>query len=281
MNTLESALTTTSQDTATLATRDLSLGYGERLIIDRLSVELPAARITAIVGPNGCGKSTLLAGLSRILAPRGGAVLLDGRDIAHTPTREVARRLALLPQDASAPDGLTVEELIQFGRQPYRGLMRQWSAGDAAIVRAALRATRLEALADRPLDALSGGQRQRAWIAMAVAQDTPLLLLDEPTSALDLGHQIEVLDLVRKLAREGKTVVMVIHDLASACRYADHLIAMHNGRIVAQGAPLDVVSEQLVEQLYGVRCTLMREPGTGAPLIVNPVAIGQEVTTGA
>lgn len=281
MNTLESALTTTSQDTATLATRDLSLGYGERLIIDRLSVELPAARITAIVGPNGCGKSTLLAGLSRILAPRGGAVLLDGRDMAHTPTREVARRLALLPQDASAPDGLTVEELIQFGRQPYRGLMRQWSAGDAAIVRAALRATRLEALADRPLDALSGGQRQRAWIAMAVAQDTPLLLLDEPTSALDLGHQIEVLDLVRKLAREGKTVVMVIHDLASACRYADHLIAMHNGRIVAQGAPLDVVSEQLVEQLYGVRCTLMREPGTGAPLIVNPVAIGQEVTTGA
>src|SRR5690606_35874212 len=221
MNTLESALTTTSPDTATLATRDLSLGYGERLIIDRLSVELPAARITAIVGPNGCGKSTLLAGLSRILAPRGGAVLLDGRDIAHTPTREVARRLALLPQDASAPDGLTVEELIQFGRQPYRGLMRQWSAGDAAIVRAALRATRLEALADRPLDALSGGQRQRAWIAMAVAQDTPLLLLDEPTSALDLGHQIEVLDLVRKLAREGKTVVMVIHDLASACRYAD------------------------------------------------------------
>lgn len=281
MNTLESALTTTSQDTATLATRDLSLGYGERLIIDRLSVELPAARITAIVGPNGCGKSTLLAGLSRILAPRGGAVLLDGRDIAHTPTREVARRLALLPQDASAPDGLTVEELIQFGRQPYRGLMRQWSAGDAAIVRAALRATRLEALADRPLDALSGGQRQRAWIAMAVAQDTPLLLLDEPTSALDLGHQIEVLDLVRKLAREGKTVVMVIHDLVSACRYADHLIAMHNGRIVAQGAPLDVVSEQLVEQLYSVRCTLMREPGTGAPLIVNPVAIGQEVTTGA
>lgn len=281
MNTLESALTTTSQDTATLATRDLSLGYGERLIIDRLSVELPAARITAIVGPNGCGKSTMLAGLSRILAPRGGAVLLDGRDIAHTPTREVARRLALLPQDASAPDGLTVEELIQFGRQPYRGLMRQWSAGDAAIVRAALRATRLEALADRPLDALSGGQRQRAWIAMAVAQDTPLLLLDEPTSALDLGHQIEVLDLVRKLAREGKTVVMVIHDLVSACRYADHLIAMHNGRIVAQGAPLDVVSERLVEQLYGVRCTLMREPGTGAPLIVNPVAIGQEVTTGA
>src|SRR5690606_24029676 len=203
------------------------------------------------------------------------------RDIAHTPTREVARRLALLPQDASAPDGLTVEELIQFGRQPYRGLMRQWSAGDAAIVRAALRATRLEALADRPLDALSGGQRQRAWIAMAVAQDTPLLLLDEPTSALDLGHQIEVLDLVRKLAREGKTVVMVIHDLASACRYADHLIHMLNGRIVAQGAPLVVVSEQLVEQLYGVQCTLMREPGTGAPVFVDPVAIGQEVTTGA
>jgi len=258
---------------STLQTRELTLGYGERTIVDRLTVQIPEARITAIVGPNGCGKSTLLAGMARILSPRAGTVLLDGRDIAGMPTREVARKLALLPQDATAPDGLTVEELIQFGRQPYRGLMRQWSPQDAAIVRAALRATQLEPLAERPLDSLSGGQRQRAWIAMTVAQDTPLLLLDEPTSALDLGHQIEVLELIRELSRQGKTIIMVIHDLASACRYADHIIAMRDGEIIAEGDPAGVVTEELVEKLYGVRCTLLREPGTGAPLIVNPVSI--------
>lgn len=262
-----------SAKSSTLQTRELTLGYGERTIVDRLTVQIPEARITAIVGPNGCGKSTLLAGMARILSPRAGTVLLDGRDIAGMPTREVARKLALLPQDATAPDGLTVEELIQFGRQPYRGLMRQWSPQDAAIVRAALRATQLEPLAERPLDSLSGGQRQRAWIAMTVAQDTPLLLLDEPTSALDLGHQIEVLELIRELSRQGKTVIMVIHDLASACRYADHIIAMRDGEIIAEGDPAGVVTEELVEKLYGVRCTLLREPGTGAPLIVNPVSI--------
>ena len=258
---------------ATLSTQDLVLAYGDRKVIDRLKVEIPPAQVTAIVGPNGCGKSTLLAGLARIMAPKSGTVLLDGRDINTLATREVAHKLALLPQDASAPDGLTVEELIQFGRQPYRSLMRQWSQEDNAIVRAALRATQLESLAHRPLDALSGGQRQRAWIAMTVAQDTPLLLLDEPTSALDLGHQIEVLELIRELSREGKTVVMVIHDLPSACRYADHIIAMHQGEIIAEGQPAQIVTEKLVEQLYGVRCTLLHEPGTGAPLIVNPVSI--------
>lgn len=262
---------------ATLNTQNLALGYGERKIIDGLTVDIPPAKVTAIVGPNGCGKSTLLAGLARILAPKSGTVLLDGRDINTLATREVAHKLALLPQDASAPDGLTVEELIQFGRQPYRSLMRQWSPQDNAIVQAALRATQLEPLADRPLDALSGGQRQRAWIAMTVAQDTPLLLLDEPTSALDLGHQIEVLELVRELSQQGKTVVMVIHDLPSACRYADHIIAMHEGEIVAEGRPVDIVTECLVERLYGVRCTLLHEPGTGAPLIVNPVSVRHQV----
>lgn len=265
-----------SASSATLATQQLSLGYGSRTVVDQLNVEIPPGKVTAIVGPNGCGKSTLLAGLARILAPQSGAVLLDGRDINTLRTREVAHKLALLPQDAQAPDGLTVEELIQFGRQPYRSLMRQWSPEDSAIVQTALRATRLEALAERPLDALSGGQRQRAWIAMTIAQDTPLLLLDEPTSALDLGHQIEVLELVRELSRHGRTVIMVIHDLPSACRYADHLIAMHCGEIVAEGEPAQIVSEALVEQLYGVRCTLLHEPGTGAPLIVNPVSIRHE-----
>ena len=257
----------------TLATRDLSLGYTDRLIVDQLTLDLPTGKVTAIVGPNGCGKSTLLAGLARILAPRSGAVILDGRTIQSMSTKEVARKLALLPQDANAPDGLTVEELIQFGRQPYRGLMRQWSPQDAAIVHAALQATQLESLADRPLDSLSGGQRQRAWIAMTVAQDTPLLLLDEPTSALDLGHQIEVLELIRRLALQGKTVVMVIHDLPSACRYADHIIALHSGQVIAEGPPSTIVTAKLVEQLYGVRCTLIPEPGTGVPLIVNPVSI--------
>lgn len=258
---------------ATLSTQELVLAYGERKVIDGLTVKIPPSKVTAIVGPNGCGKSTLLAGLARILAPSSGTVLLDGRDINTLPTREVAHKLALLPQDAAAPDGLTVEELIQFGRQPYRSLMRQWSQQDNAIVQTALRATQLEPLADRPLDALSGGQRQRAWIAMTVAQDTPLLLLDEPTSALDLGHQIEVLELIRDLSRQGKTVVMVIHDLPSACRYADHIIAMHEGEIIAEGQPVDIVTEALVEQLYSVRCTLLHEPGTGVPLIVNPVSL--------
>lgn len=264
---------TPSMNSCTLATRDITLGYAERIIIRDLTLEIPPGQVTAIVGPNGCGKSTLLAGLARIRAPQSGAVLLDGRAIASMSTREVAHLLALLPQDASAPDGLTVEELVEFGRQPYRGLMRQWSPEDAGIVRDALRATQLEGLAGRPLDSLSGGQRQRAWIAMTVAQDTPLLLLDEPTSALDLGHQIEVLELIRKLARKGKTVVMVIHDLPSACRYADHLIAMCGGTVIAQGAPASIVTESLVERLYGVRCTLLHEPGTGAPLIVNPVSV--------
>ncbi len=262
---------------ATLATRELTLGYAERAVIDGLTLEIPPGKVTAIVGPNGCGKSTLLAGLARIRTPRSGTVVLDGRAIGSLPTREVARRLALLPQDASAPDGLTGEELVRFGRQPYRGLMRQWSPEDAAVVGGALRDTQMEALADRPLDSLSGGQRQRAWIAMTVAQDTPLLLLDEPTSALDLGHQIEVLELIRKLARRGKTIVMVIHDLASACRYADHIVAMHAGRIIAEGAPADIVTATLVERLYGVRCTLLHEPLTGVPLIVNPVAVRHEV----
>jgi len=269
----QDSLTAAPARSATLNTQGLTLGYGDRNIVDQLTVEIPPARVTAIVGPNGCGKSTLLAGLSRILPPRSGSVLLDGRDIHSLGTREVAQKLALLPQDASAPDGLTVEELIQFGRQPYRGLMRQWSEKDSIIVQKALRSTQLESLADRPLDSLSGGQRQRAWIAMTVAQGTPLLLLDEPTSALDLGHQIEVLELIRELARKGRTVVMVIHDLPSACRYADHLIAMRNGEIIAEGKPAEVVTETLVEQLYGVRCTLLHEPGTGAPLIVNPVSI--------
>ncbi|MCP1314237.1 MULTISPECIES: ABC transporter ATP-binding protein [unclassified Halomonas] len=253
----------------TLSTRTLAMSYGPRRVIDALDLDLPRGQVTAIVGPNGCGKSTLLSGLARLHKPDSGAVLLDGADVQSLPAKELARQLALLPQEATAPEGLTVTELIRFGRQPHQGWLRQWSAEDQAVVQYALEAAGLKELAERPLDALSGGQRQRAWIAMTIAQQTPLLLLDEPTSALDLGHQIEVFELVRKLAGEGRTVVMVLHDLASACRYADHLIAMNAGHIVAEGKPSTVVTPALVKTLYQVECTLLTDPATGSPLIAN------------
>lgn len=256
-----------------LVARQLSLSYGRgnarRSVIDALDLQLPAGQVTAIVGPNGCGKSTLLASLARLHAPDAGAVLLDGRDIQRLPAREVARRLALLPQDTQAPEGLTVAELIRFGRQPHQGLLRQWSAEDRRVVEEALTAADLHALADRPLEAMSGGQRQRAWIAMAIAQQTPLLLLDEPTSALDLGHQLEVFELIRDLAASGKTLAMVVHDLVSACRFADYLVAMLEGRIVAAGKPSEVVTAELVRELYGVECTLIQDPATGSPILTN------------
>ena len=252
-----------------LATRDLSLGYGRITIIDELALSLPTGQVTAIVGPNGCGKSTLLAGLARLHAPSHGAVLLDGQDIQQLPARELARRLALLPQEASAPEGLTVAELVRFGRQPHQGWLRQWSAEDQQVVHEALAAADVDELADRPLDTLSGGQRQRAWIAMTIAQQTPLLLLDELTSALDLGHQIEVFELVRRLAAHGRTVVMVLHDLASACRYADHLVALRHGHLVAAGPPGEVVTTELVRQLYDIDCTLIPDPATGSLLLAN------------
>ncbi|AHL76905.1 ABC transporter [Stutzerimonas stutzeri] len=252
-----------------LEARQLSMGYGDTAVLRDLDLQLPSGQVTAIVGPNGCGKSTLLAGLARLHKPSAGAVLLNGEAINRLPTREVARQLALLPQDASAPDGLTVAELIRFGRQPHQRLLHQWSERDQAIVEAALQVANLTELADRPLQSMSGGQRQRAWIAMAIAQDTPLLLLDEPTSALDLGHQIEVFELIRQLAAAGKTVVMVVHDLASACHYADHLVAMQNGRVIAEGVPNEVVTPELVHALYGVHCTLLRDPVHGSPIIAG------------
>lgn len=269
MTLLSSLLGDTRQPDVRLEARDLGMGYAQTTIIDDLNLLIPSGKVTAIVGPNGCGKSTLLAGLARLHKPSAGQVLLDGKVIGSLPSRDVARRLALLPQDASAPDGLTVSELIRFGRQPHQSLLRQWSEEDQAIVEAALVAADLVDLADRPLESMSGGQRQRAWIAMAIAQATPLLLLDEPTSALDLGHQIEVFELIRQLAAAGKTVVMVVHDLSSACRYADHLIAMHQGHIVASGTPQEIVTPELVEHLYGVRCTLLRDPLSGTPVIAG------------
>lgn len=252
-----------------LAAHGLALGHGKLQVIEDLELALPDGQVTAIVGPNGCGKSTLLSGLARIHRPRSGAVLLDGRDIFRRPSREVARTLALLPQETSAPEGMTVMDLVRFGRQPHQDWLRQWSGDDQAAVQRALAAADVSDLADRALDTLSGGQRQRAWIAMSIAQQTPLLLLDEPTSALDLGHQIEVFELIRSLADAGKTVAMVVHDLVSACRYADHLIAMQQGQIVAQGRPEEVVTPELIHALYQITCDLLTDPATGAPIPVN------------
>ncbi|MFC5948808.1 ABC transporter ATP-binding protein [Pseudonocardia lutea] len=257
-----------------LGAAGLGLGYGRREVVRGLDLELPAGKVTAIVGPNGCGKSTLLAGLARVLAPRAGTVLLDGEELAGLPTREIARRLGLLPQSAAAPDGLTVRDLVRHGRAPHQGLLRQWSAADAEAVENALAAADLLDLADRQLETLSGGQRQRAWIAMTVAQDTGVLLLDEPTSALDLGHQLEVHEMLHGLAGRGRTVVMVLHDLSAACRHADHVVAMLDGQVVAEGEPAAVVTAELVGRLYGVDCEVLTGP-SGVP-VVCPTGLRRE-----
>lgn len=252
-----------------LCAEQLSLSYGDQQIIQQLSLSLPQQQITAIIGPNGCGKSTLLSGLARVLAPKAGHVLLNGQSIQRIATRKVAQQLALLPQEAQAPDGLTVLELIRFGRQPHQGFLQSWSAEDEAVVQDALRLTNLQTLADQPLNAISGGQRQRAWLAMTVAQSTPLLLLDELTSALDLGHQIEVFEIIQQLAKAGKTIVMVVHDMVSACRYADHIVALKHGQIMAQGKPAEVITSALIEQLYGVHCHIMQDPHNDSLLLTG------------
>ncbi|WP_410614840.1 ABC transporter ATP-binding protein [Amycolatopsis sp. lyj-109] len=255
--------------TPSLRVRDLRVAYDDRLVIDGLDLDIPPGKITAIVGPNACGKSTLLRTLARLLTPKSGTVYLDGRSIQDLPTRQVAQRLGILPQSPVAPEGMTVADLVGRGRAPHQSWWRQWSTSDESAVHAALAATSMTDLADRPVDELSGGQRQRAWIAMAVAQGTPVLLLDEPTTYLDLAHQIDVLDLVVDLNRaDGRTVVMVLHDLPQACRYADHVIAMKAGRVVASGEPASVITEELVEEVFDVRCQVSSDPVSGTPMVI-------------
>jgi iron complex transport system ATP-binding protein len=258
---------TTPASGARLVARGVRLAYDDHVVVDGLDLEVPHGQITAIVGANACGKSTLLRALARLLTPTAGTVLLDGQEITRLPTREVARRLGMLPQGPVAPEGLTVEDLVSRGRFPHQRLLRRWSAEDQSIVEDALRATGVDVLRDRPIDELSGGQRQRSWIAMALAQDTELLLLDEPTTYLDLAHQLEVLDLLAELNEErGRTVVMVLHDLAHACRYADHVVAMKDGAVHATGAPREVVTAEFVNEVFGVRCQVAPCPVTGTPL---------------
>ncbi|CAL9507822.1 putative siderophore transport system ATP-binding protein YusV [Streptomyces sp. enrichment culture] len=253
----------------TLRTEELRLTYDRHEVVKGLSLDIPPGRITMIVGPNACGKSTLLRGLARLLTPASGSVLLDGASIHSRPTREVATTLGILPQTPVAPDGITVTDLVGRGRYPHQGWFRRWSDEDERAVAEALEATDVAELADRSVDELSGGQRQRVWIAMALAQGTDLLLLDEPTTYLDITHQVEVLDLLTDLnSSAGTTVVVVLHDLNLACRYADHLVAMRDGRIVAEGPPAEVVTEQVVSDVFGLRCTLVDDPVSGTPLIV-------------
>ncbi|MFI8361993.1 ABC transporter ATP-binding protein [Streptomyces sp. NPDC090085] len=254
--------------TARLVARGVTVGYGARSVIDDLHVEIPPGVITTIIGSNGCGKSTLLRTLSRLLKPTSGQVVLDGDDIATLRTRDVAKKLGLLPQTPVAPEGLTVADLVARGRHPHQSWLRQWSSDDAAVVERALAMTGVSDLADRPVDALSGGQRQRVWISMTLAQGTDLLLLDEPTTYLDLAHAIDVLDLVDDLHEAGCTVVMVLHDLNLATRYSDNLVVMKAGSILAQGHPREVITAELLLEAFGLRAKVIDDPVGDRPLIV-------------
>ncbi|HTJ72436.1 MAG TPA: ABC transporter ATP-binding protein [Actinospica sp.] len=254
--------------TSRLATRKLTLGYDRRQVIGDLDVEIPDRSFTVIIGANGCGKSTLLRALARVLKPSAGTVLLDGKAIGEYPSRQVARTIGLLPQSPITPEGITVAELVSRGRFPHQGALRRESPEDRAVVERCLAETALTELKDRPVASLSGGQRQRAWIAMALAQDTELLLLDEPTTYLDLAHQIDVLDLCARLHTAGRTVVAVLHDLNQAARYASHMIVLREGEVIAQGAPTEVVTAGLVEQAFGLRARIIGDPETGTPLVI-------------
>ena len=270
---------------AVLNARDLTLKYDQRCVVDGLSIEIPEGKVTMIVGGNACGKSTLLRGLSRLLKPAGGVVTLDGKDIHSRPARELARTLGLLPQHPAAPDGITVRDLVSRGRYPHQGFFRSWGARDVSqnerAVQRALEATATLDLARRNVDELSGGQRQRVWIAMALAQETDVLLLDEPTTYLDLAHQVEVLDLVTDLNRNrGTTVAIILHDLNLAARYADHIIAMKAGGVVALGAPGEVVTAELVRDVFGLDSRIIPDPVSGTPLII-PVGRHHANATGS
>jgi iron complex transport system ATP-binding protein len=248
---------------------DLTAGYGDRTVLSSLDLAVPPGRITAIVGANACGKSTLLRAMSRLLAPEAGTVLLDGRDLHRMPAKELARTLGLLPQSPIAPEGITVADLVGRGRAPHQRMFARWSKDDDAAVAAALEATRTVELAERSVDELSGGQRQRVWIAMALAQRTDVLLLDEPTTFLDVSHQVEVLDLLTDLNRDrGTTVVMVLHDLNLAARYADHLVALTEGRVHAAGEPAAVLTEDTVRAVFGLDSRVIPDPTSGKPLML-------------
>ncbi len=254
---------------ARLRAESLTVGYGDRIILPDISLAVPDGRITVILGANACGKSTLLKALARLLRPRSGVVSLDGRTLSSIHPRQLARMLGLLPQSPIVPEGITVGELVSRGRHPHRRMLRGAGLRDEEAVRGAMEATGVLALSERCVDALSGGQRQRVWIAMALAQETELLLLDEPTTFLDIAHQVEILDLLTDLNRtRGTTIVMVLHDLNLSARYADHIVALQGGRVLAQGKPAEVVTEAVVRSVYGLECRVVPDPVSGTPLVV-------------
>ncbi|WP_320731106.1 iron-enterobactin ABC transporter ATP-binding protein [Enterobacter sichuanensis] len=248
---------------------NLTLGYGKKIIARDLTVAIPDGHFTAIIGPNGCGKSTLLRTLSRLMTPVEGSVFLDGEQIQRFPSKEVARRIGLLAQNATTPGDITVLELVSRGRYPHQPLFTRWRKEDEEAVNRAMRATGITDLALQSVNTLSGGQRQRAWIAMVLAQETAIMLLDEPTTWLDISHQIDLLELLSELNRtQGYTLAAVLHDLNQACRYATHLIALRDGEIVAQGAPKEIVTPELIARIYGMRCMIIDDPVAGTPLVV-------------
>lgn len=252
-----------------IETNKLTLSYGETIIIDELNLKIPKGEITVFIGGNGCGKSTLLRSIARLLKPKSGSVLLDGTAIASLSTKAVAKKMAILPQSPSAPEGLTVLQLVKQGRYPYQTWLKQWTEEDEEKVNNALKATGIEQLRDRTVDSLSGGQRQRAWIAMTLAQDTDILLLDEPTTYLDMTHQIEILDLLFELNEmENRTIVMVLHDLNLACRYAHNIVAIKDRAIFAQGKPEYVINCSLVKNVFDMECEVTVDPLFGTPLCI-------------
>ncbi|WP_019179278.1 ABC transporter ATP-binding protein [Microbacterium yannicii] len=247
----------------------LTLAYGDRVIVDDLQLQVPPGKITAIVGANGCGKSTLLRALARLISPNAGQVVLDGKALHARPSKEIARTLGLLPQSPIAPEGIAVADLVGRGRHPHQKLLARWSARDYEVVAQSLAVTGTDDLAERPVDELSGGQRQRVWIAMALAQETDILLLDEPTTFLDVAHQVEVLDLLTDLNRDrGTTIVMVLHDMNLAARYADHLFALRTGRIVASGAPNEVMTSELIREVFDLDALVVPDPVSGSPIVL-------------
>jgi len=260
-----------------LETKDLTLTYGDHIIIDELNLQIPKGKVTVLIGSNGCGKSTLLRSLARLMKPKEGQILLDGEKIAKLSTKEIAKRMAVLPQGPIAPEGLSVLQLVKQGRFPYQSWARQWSEEDERMVNMALAATKMAPFAEKAVDSLSGGQRQRAWIAMTLAQGTDTILLDEPTTYLDLTHQIEVLDILFELnEQQGSTVVMVLHDLNLACRYADHIVALADKKIYAQGRPEEIITEQLVRDVFQMESRIIADPVYGTPMLI-PFGKGRKV----
>jgi len=250
-----------------LFTRELDISYDDRLIVEGLNMVVPEGKITALVGSNGSGKSTILKTMARIMKPKRGSVHLDGKAIHEQSTKEVARQLAILPQNPVAPDGLTVQELVGYGRYPHQKGFGSMSKQDKEVIAWAIHVTAMEQFRDRAVDQLSGGQRQRAWIAMALAQQTDILFLDEPTTYLDMAHQLEVLKLLQQLNTEqGRTIVMVVHDLNHATRYAQHMVAIKSGKVVAEGSPADVTTKDVLREVFGIEADIMHDPRTGVPL---------------